>query len=1032
MWNIIRHYAISLTLLLALSLVLSSCGGGGGSTTTSTPPPPTTARTGQVFVGGSAGVTQLSSLVAASASVNKASAEQQGALADAKVILTVIKPDGSQTTASTRTDSKGAYALQIDAKTGDTVTVNIERLGYSSYIKTITITESDFINNGDRRQFVVSGNLAQTAIISSVKSDGVFKAGGGVGSGYRFGLMRQKNGVQRAFSSSNEIRRAAFQNDGVSPELDINIPDTWAPNATAITAKLAAFDPSNITQRGMFPGEFVGIGGGTAATVAKAATDDQTAYQLESVSFFSADVTANNGGQLVTPARLAAAGASAQKAAAAGLAVVYKYIPENGCGAMKKYKDRDTVKPGVQIPIYTYNPNTGKWGYLGEGTLVLYNNLTGNYDTIAANDLNNDGADDAQTGLKALACGQKDYYFAIETTDWYTWWNLDYPLIFTEPKTICLSGTITDGNGVAIPGAFVEADGYGNGGSSYFYTYAGNDGSFSLDILLGENETLNNYRFTAYNYSEWPSANKDFSSTAQAFSSTKSCNAIGTISISDRLACRITGKLIEENVSGDVPLASTWVLAENSNYSYYNWAWTQSDGTFTMKSTCNEPITLWAWGEAISVNVNGNASGSEQFDTGSIVTLNNLKKINEPPQVNGWVSPNPAKVNETITLDAWAWDSEGDYPLSYKWIVSGSTQQLTTPQAAWTPTSAGAYTVTLLVSDSKGNGTTVNYQVEVSAMVNNPPVILWSWVQPGAGCNAQPTFYLNAYDPDGDPLTYSWDQGNPLLDQISGGFVPQTAVSGNITATVSDGKGGSVNTILSVPTAAAGVQIYYASAWPSNPQAGDDIVTLYAYADQNGVAVQNYSWSVLGPDGNTVSVTPVGSGDTSSVNFVPVKGGDYQVHVSVTGTCGGNDIAERSFTITASAPNQIRTDYTLALAGSSTVTSLEFVITLPAEFLLPIDASGQPLASSLQVLVQSSVSAINYSPANGTLRIGMIKADGFAINTNLLTISRVLSEGETPPGVINFPVTLLEAGDLNGTVVTGVSLLGAVTNTEIK
>lgn len=857
-------------LLLTTILILPACGGGGGGG--DNPPPPTVTKA-SVVVGGRAGsATQLSSLVASAVGDP---APIDPALANAKVTLEVIKTDGTSTKYYTVTDGKGAYSLTAEIIVGDVVTVTFEKEGFTTFSKTLDTTGTAA---NEKRQYVVNGKAVQTGIIVSTKTDDAFKAGGGTAPGFRFGLMRSGSGIQRAFASSNDVRRAASY-DGSKPELDINIPGSWAPDASAITAKLAAFDPSLASDRAMFPGEFVGIGGGAAAS--KAAVDE-TAYQLESVSFFSADVTPNVG-EFVTAAKARAAGAT--KALVPGNALIYKYIPADGCTAIQKYKDRDSVTAGVQVPLYTYKSSTGKWGYLGEGTLAVYNSTSGEYDVAAVSD--------ATTSLANLACGSTDYYFAIETADWTTWWNLDYPILLEAPKTVTLCGTVVDKatGGNPVPGAFVVADGYAiaNGANSYHSAYAGNDGKFQLEILTGTGKELNKFDFSAYDYSTWPSpSSKDSGGSFPALPTapiTTSCNEIGNVVVPSINTGMIEGTVLEELTTTTTnPLVEQWVWVESldsSNY-FYNWAQTDATGKFTMKAPTTRDLNVWVLNKSYPVNIDGVAAGFEATDINSKVTLTPIKQANSAPEVSTWISPNPAKAGQNVTLSAWAWDPEGNEPLTYQWKIDTEIKS-TSSEFVWVAT-AGEHTVDVVVTDSKNKAKTITQTLSVAAAGNSLPVIYYTWVAPAIDtCNGIPTLYAFAYDPDGDSLTTTWSVAGAT--DVNGGFVPTIAPSGDVQVTVSDSKG-SVTQSISVP-AASQLAIYVATALPQT-QTVNKAVQLYAYAYSTETAGVTYTWEVTAPDAS--AVTPDSSG-----KFTPTQIGVYTIVLTADDGCSSDS---RTMTVT--------------------------------------------------------------------------------------------------------------------------------------
>lgn len=123
-----------------------------------------------------------------------------------------------------------------------------------------------------------------------------------------------------------------------------------------------------------------------------------------------------------------------------------------------------------------------------------------------------------------------------------------------------------------------------------------------------------------------------------------------------------------------------------------------------------------------------------------------------------------------------------------------------------------------------------------------------------------------------------------------------------------------------------------------------------------------------------------------------------------------------------------RVTATLSLQGSAstTVGSVDLSVLLPDGFVLEADNLNQPTASALAFLVTGATAIVNYTPAtivaNGELKAGIIKSDGFTGNSSLMQISRTYAAGATLPTANDFMVTVI-ASDLNGATLTGISEL---------
>jgi hypothetical protein len=159
----------------------------------------------------------------------------------------------------------------------------------------------------------------------------------------------------------------------------------------------------------------------------------------------------------------------------------------------------------------------------------------------------------------------------------------------------------------------------------------------------------------------------------------------------------------------------------------------------------------------------GAASGS--------VTVTVLAPVNRAPTLTSGPSASATTMNEqeAITLSVSASDADGD-PLTYAWTQTapasptGSFNSTTSATPTWTApdvTANGTYTLRVTVSDGKGGSVAGSINITVQK-VNQPPTVAATITGPStllAGSTG--SLSITASDPDGDPLTYSWDQTDP-------------------------------------------------------------------------------------------------------------------------------------------------------------------------------------------------------------------------------------------------------------------------------
>lgn len=129
------------------------------------------------------------------------------------------------------------------------------------------------------------------------------------------------------------------------------------------------------------------------------------------------------------------------------------------------------------------------------------------------------------------------------------------------------------------------------------------------------------------------------------------------------------------------------------------------------------------------------------------------------------------------------------------------------------------------------------------------------------------------------------------------------------------------------------------------------------------------------------------------------------------------------------APQAQKVTVTLGLQGSAAtiVGAVDIDAVLPDGFVLELDtATGLPTDTALTLLVPGATFAPNYIPettaANGEIKAGIIKSDGFAGNASLVEMTHTFAAGATLPIASDFTVTVV-ASDLNGATLTGISEL---------
>ena len=242
----------------------------------------------------------------------------------------------------------------------------------------------------------------------------------------------------------------------------------------------------------------------------------------------------------------------------------------------------------------------------------------------------------------------------------------------------------------------------------------------------------------------------------------------------------------------------------------------------------------------------------------------------------------------------------------YSWnFGDGTLLDTTSPTASHTYLEDATYTVTLTIHDNSGETAATQQEITINtAGTNHPPVAQLVLLSSPTGNSPLLSSFdaSHSTDPDGDPLTYSWNFGDG--SQVTGGaqISHQYAEPGTYTAsvTVTDNKGG-VDSINSQPI------IVLASADGDtllNPQAVIRVDTTISLPS----AVINFSGSGSVASSSDVKITGYswnfgdgGTGEGENVSHVFKQEGIYLVQLVVTDSNGHQDMASTTVYISNTA-----------------------------------------------------------------------------------------------------------------------------------
>ncbi|MBA2115003.1 putative Ig domain-containing protein [Bremerella alba] len=284
----------------------------------------------------------------------------------------------------------------------------------------------------------------------------------------------------------------------------------------------------------------------------------------------------------------------------------------------------------------------------------------------------------------------------------------------------------------------------------------------------------------------------------------------------------------------------------------------------------------------ITITVNdGTDTTTQSFTLPVVDPLPN----NEYPEITS-TPTGPAVENSLYEYQVIATDADGD-ALAYTLVSppSGMTIDNETGLLTWTPTTSGDYTVTITVDDGNGGVTEQEFILPVVATTpaNDPPVIRSAPLS-SVRLNKGYSYQVDAYDPDGDSLSYELTSAPAGMQIDENGRVtwsPQVLGSFDVEITVSDGHGNSAiqsYTIAVQSPVAANLAPKFTSS-PTGPAVRDKAyVYQVAASDPEGQAI------TYALDAASIALGMSIDSQTGLLTWTPAT--SDKVHIEITASDG--------------------------------------------------------------------------------------------------------------------------------------------------
>ncbi|HWV14817.1 MAG TPA: hypothetical protein VN030_05240, partial [Cellvibrio sp.] len=551
-----------------------------------------------------------SSSLAASSATGNLVVEKVSGLVDLKQVngLPIENDEGQQVTvtvsllnsADQLVTSKTFNALAPAMPETNPIPFSLELSGVDAKFLVVHIAEDGYTDYA--RRFDVAPELNIRASLSQLPAQEILASTAVTISG------ETVDGFNFSVSDKNDPVEAGSE-AGLA-DLTVAIPKSALPaGTTSIDVKMQAFNPNKLEDAEYFPGAYA----------------DSDGNKLLSVAFNYADVTTNTG---VSLKKMAAAAKNqpvgSQKPGfnktAAEPIVINRKIPVESCSALKQMGDSSATLPGFQVPVYTYNPDSGLWDLLGQG------------------DLYNDNRELISSTFKDFDCTASNYILEVKVTNEIfasSWWNLDYPLVFTQPVKMCADIQLVDESSLPISNTalYLHDDDDVRSYSAETYVTDANGKlhieAFALDPVAVDTSA------------ELVIYSKNYLSTIRKIITlSPACSGATPVVIKTPLPaiCKAEGAVKDK---AGKPLLNSVVFAGSYKGEDLpvmpSWSVTDSEGKYSIDVSCGRDYGIveyfsWLMGGAnrlqllddFTFAVNGNINGSEVSDNGKTASLQNI------------------------------------------------------------------------------------------------------------------------------------------------------------------------------------------------------------------------------------------------------------------------------------------------------------------------------------------------------------------------------------------------------------------------
>lgn len=432
--------------------------------------------------------------------------------------------------------------------------------------------------------------------------------------------------------------QVSAEDDQQSNSLLINIPQSLLPDDTSsLDVVVRTFDPNSPEDAEFFPGAYA----------------DSDGNQLASVGFNFAEIKTNNNETLVAAMRkarqqkISKAGGNHKSLAEEPILINYQ-IPTQSCALLESLGDSTPDQTGFQIPVYTYNPASGLWDLIGQGTLY------------------NEAAQQVPATQTEFNCTTEKFTLEILVGNGIfqrQWWNLDYPLVFNQPTDYCATIQLKNPDGqtlTGINGFVMDNDDNFNFASSFFTT----DNNGKATIRITQSNMAPDLEAEVIFFAE-----SEFNYVTHKVTLSTNCvnSPVQELVLTRLQLCEVSGNFVYES---GAPVNRNLVYGfskENSSLFGFDFTTSNTQGNYRLNLPCGGEYDIFNFAALLAqpdeesmrfTRIDGNLDADELSDNGAQVVMKTEVIKHSQPVATGIYDP------ATKTLTLMAYSSFDAFPMS--------------------------------------------------------------------------------------------------------------------------------------------------------------------------------------------------------------------------------------------------------------------------------------------------------------------------------------------------------------------------------